>query len=308
MHMPNLRILPDALTSPAGDEDTILDVALRHQIEHAHACGGHARCSTCRVEVLEGLDQLEAPNAAEKLLAERLHLPPYVRLACQAKMRKHSGESSVRRLVITKGELDHVLKSDGDDKLRQIGSQQRISILFADIRGFTTLSERAMPYDIVHGLNFYFHHMGAVIERNGGTINAYMGDGLMALFGVDGEDCGAQSAVKSALEMEAKVEELSEQFESLFGQPIHIGVGVHTGEVVLGYIGSTQSGAVTVIGDAVNTASRIESATKELGVSVLVSQAVLNQLGDAVELGAKDSISLKGKSGSYDVFEVKRIL
>ena len=143
-------------------------------------------------------------------------------------------------------------------------------ILFADIRDFTCLAESLPPYDVIHLLNRYFHEMGQVISRNGGQIDNYMGDGLMALFGMEDSTGAALAAVKAGLEMHAAMEILKPYLETIYAKSFHIGVGIHYGDVVVGAIGSQSLKRVTAIGDAVYLASRIEAANKQAGTGLLI--------------------------------------
>ncbi len=280
-------------------ELSLLEISLKHDIPHMHVCGGNARCSTCRVMVCEGQENLLPMNEAEQKLAEKKGLESNIRLACQARTK---GDVCVRRLV-----LDH---QDADLAMHEMqattGREQPVVILFSDIRGFTAFSERHLSYDIIHILNRYFQEMGEVVLANHGYIDKYMGDGLMALFGVDEQDSDkmCMHAVTAALQMETALKRVNTYLKQNFDEQFEIGVGVHVGEVVLGQIGHRDNAHFTAIGDAVNMASRVEGETKSIDSSVLVSQCMYAHIHEQVEIGQTVKTQLKGKSGDYLLYEV----
>ena len=171
---------------------------------------------------------------------------------------------------VSKQVMDSVLKSGVDGMLR--GDRRRISVLFSDIRGFSKISERLAPEKVVQLLNEYFDAMVEIVFRNRGTLDKFMGDGLMAIFGAPEDDpYQEQHALKAALEMQEELEKLTLKWASE-GIHIRIGVGIHSGPAIVGSIGSSRRMEYTAIGDTVNVASRLESATKEMGVNILVSE------------------------------------
>lgn len=298
--MSHVRILPDHHEVEAQPLDTLLQVSLRAGIPHAHACGGNARCSTCRILVQEGLDYCEPRNEKERELAERLHFTPEIRLACQTHV---DGDVEVRRLVLD--DEDMRLATESFSEITSaVGEEMNVGILFADIRGFTTFAERLPPYDVVHVLNRYFHQVGKAISKNGGRIDNYMGDGLMALFGVEDPEGAALRAVRAGLDMLAAVERLRPYLENIYTRSFRIGIGVHYGEVVVGAIGHDESKRVTAIGDAVNFASRIESANKKADTDLLISEAAYEEVKDHARVGKTIRVPVPGKSGEYTLYEI----
>ncbi len=155
-------------------------------------------------------------------------------------------------------------------------SRRTLTVLFTDIRGFTSWAERAEPEALVADLNQYFGVLVEIVHRHGGVVDKFIGDGLMAVFGLDdGQDAPAQ-AVRAAREMLAAMPALRAQL----GHDLRMSVGVHTGEVISGAIGASDRLEFTVVGDAVNTAARVESLTRELGVDLLVTEAVWRAIGE----------------------------
>ncbi len=297
--MTQVCYLPDHKQVRAADEETLLQVSLGAAIPHAHACGGNARCSTCRVLIVEGLGHCSPPNEKEQMMAARLHFGPSIRLACQTRV---TGDVEVRRLVLDEEDLALTQQLTGGPS--SVGEERTLAILFADIRGFTSFAETLPPYDVVHVLNRYFHQVGQVITHLGGHINNYIGDGIMALFGIDDGRDAPLTAVKAGLGMLEAVGRLRPYLENVYMKSFRIGIGVHVGEVVIGSVGHGQTKRLTAIGDAVNFASRIESANKEAGTSFLISEEIFNEVKGRVLTGKRVEVQVAGKSGSYTLYEI----
>ena len=293
---------PDEREIEADRSETVLAASLRAGIPHSHACGGNARCSTCRVSVEAGLERCAPRGERERALALRLHFSPEVRLACQTTV---SGDVCVRRLVLDEEDVELSRRMTEGGAPASLGEEKEVAILFADIRGFTPLSERLPPYDVIYVLNRYFNHMGRVIDAHGGYIDNYMGDGLMALFGVDDPADAPLRAVRAGLGMIEEVGRLRPHFESLYDASFRIGVGIHFGETIVGTVGATGRRRMTAIGDAVNFASRIEAANKEHGTELLVSAETYERVRGRVRAGREIKHAvLKGKAGEHALYEV----
>jgi len=290
--MKQIFFLTDEKEVTAESTETILNASLRSGIPHTHVCGGHARCSTCRVMLVEGLEQCDPRNEIEQKMADQLHFDPAIRLACQTTF---SGSIALRRLVLDDEDIELDDQTMPGRESSSVGKEKRIAILFSDIRGFTSFSESMPAYDVIHLLNRYFHLVGRVIADNGGYIDNYMGDGIMALFGVDETPdaslravkaglemldvveklkpymmltyhrafdigIGIHYAVKAGLEMLDVVEKLKPYMMLTYHRAFDIGIGIHYGEAVVGTIGARERKTETAIGDSVNFASWIESA------------------------------------------------
>lgn len=184
------------------------------------------------------------------------------------------------------------------------GRQQRVTVLFSDIRGFTTLSEGSEPVALVRQLNEYLSAMTDVITQHGGMVDKFIGDGILALFGAPLEDDrSAERAARAALGMLARLEPLNQAWAAQGKPRLQIGIGIHSGEAIVGNVGSDKKLEYTAIGDTVNTASRVEARTKEsverCGVAVLISEDTLNELrrlGCSLEAEFMSEDTLKGKS------------
>jgi len=285
-------------TDPAT---TILQTSLRAGIPHTHVCGGNARCSTCRVLILEGLEHCAPRNVKERAMAERLGFSAAIRLACQTTL---TGNVTLRHLVLDEEDVEITNQESPETAAGQVGQEKQVAILFADIRGFTTFSETLPPYDIIHVLNRYFNRVDKVIRQHGGSINTYMGDGLMALFGVDDPTGAPLRAVKAGLEMLGAVDRLKPYLQAQYRTDFRIGIGVHYGEVIVGTVGAAGRGHLTAIGDAVNLASRIEAANKPAGTGFLISQDAYAQVAADIQVGKRLPTLLPGKRGEYTLYEV----
>jgi adenylate cyclase len=298
--MPQITFLPDNETVEAEGDQTILETASKANVALAHACGGKARCSTCRVAIVDGNDALVERNEKEKALADKLHFEPSVRLSCQTKV---TSDTTLRRLVLDEEDLQEANQLLHHDAA-SAGEEKNLAILFSDIRGFTTFSESLLPYDVIHVLNKYFRRVGRIIGFNGGHIDNYMGDGVLALFGADDAEDSTFRAVKSGLEMLEAVEDMKAYLSQSYGKTFEIGVGIHFGEAVVGTIGCGPSQRETVIGDSVNFASRVESANKESGTRLLISTDALGEVEGRVQSRPAITTTLKGKSGEHTLHEV----
>jgi len=196
------------------------------------------------------------------------------------------------------------------EQMGQQGQAREVSILFTDIRGFTSFSESNDPKRVVRLLNAFFTAVVPEIEKRGGVVNQYLGDGMMVMFGApDDQPEHAQQAVATGLALLEKVEALHEQWKQLGADTLRIGVGIHTGIAITGIIGSPNRLDYTAIGDTVNTASRIESATKEEGARLLLSQQTLDAMpaGQFAEwrlTPVQHAIQVKGKHDELTVYSL----
>jgi len=184
------------------------------------------------------------------------------------------------------------------------GVTQTITVLFADIRGFTRISEHAPPEKIVQLLNRYFSAMTDIIFAHGGTLDKYLGDGLMALFGaptVTPKD--ATNAISAAVAMQRRMLSINDELRAEGFPEIGIGIGLHTGEVIVGYIGSERRSEYTAIGDAVNTSSRLESNAK--AGEILVSEVTAQAARSRYQLAPREPITVKNREQPVPLFEVE---
>lgn len=192
-------------------------------------------------------------------------------------------------------------------QLSLAGEKRIVTIIFTDIRNFTTLSEAVSSETVVEWLNDYFGRMHTIVESFGGHINKYIGDGLMIVFGapVDrGDKEEARSAVRCGLAMLDAVEKMNEDWKGTGRPVVKIGCGIHTGEATCGVVGAERRLEYTIIGDTVNLSARLESTTKEFGVPILISEATAQLLDDEFELKPLGEVRVKGKTKDTPVLTI----
>jgi adenylate cyclase len=195
---------------------------------------------------------------------------------------------------------------DHPEQLGFQGKHVEATVMFTDIRNFTTLSEHLPPEQVVEGLNRYFSAMTGTVIEAGGYLNRYLGDGILAIFGAPAPlpESGAPAAVRSAMRMREELERLNR--EALFpgvGE-LRIGIGIHTGAAIVGNIGCFEKMDYSIIGDTVNLASRIESKTKEYGVQILLSEATYRLVESMVEVRQVGTAHVKGREQGVELFEL----
>jgi adenylate cyclase len=245
---------------------TVLETLRANGISHASVCGGRARCTTCRVLVTKGLEQLPAPGGLEAKALERIGATPGMRLACQI---RPTADVAVLPLLAADANA-----ADGAIRGGLEGSERLITIVFVDLRGSTSLAEAKLPYDTLFILNQFFHEMTQALLATNGHYSQFTGDGLMALYGLYAADpkIGPADAVRGAREMLERLEQLNYRLRGDLREPLRIGIGIHHSEAIVGAMGPPRSQVITAIGDAVNTCARLESLTKEYGCSVVISR------------------------------------
>jgi len=197
------------------------------------------------------------------------------------------------------------LVSENPELLELGGKRECLTVLFSDIRGFTSISERLEPETLVEILNVYLGEMTSIVFENDGTLDKYIGDAIMAVWGapVPCEDHAAR-ACDAALDMTARLKERHEEWGERGWPRIEAGIGIHTGDMVSGNMGSSAHISYTVIGDNVNLGSRMEGLTKVYGVTLLVSQATRSAVGDAFVARELDFVAVKGKALPVRIYEL----
>jgi adenylate cyclase len=294
----------DGVVVNSAPGHTLLEVSRAAGIAHMSVCGGRARCSTCRTLIVNGSENLSTQTDAEAHLLGKLNAGPDVRLACQARVR---GDVAIRPLIQPHASV-HAPRSA--DPLGW-GVEREIAVLFLDIRGFSKISEKSLPYDVVFILNSLFGEVGSGIEAANGYIDKFMGDGLMALFGLDSTPQEAsRDAIRAAIAAQRATQSASRMLTQHLNEPLRIGIGIDTGMAVIGRIGrtadQTSPSRLTAIGDTVNIAARLESATKELNCGIVISARTLARAG--IEAGAtageRTTIAVHNISQRVDVLAV----
>jgi adenylate cyclase len=264
---------PDGREVQAPRNFSVLEASRLAGIPHASVCGGRGRCSTCRIRVSQGLASLPPPSPGELKVLQRVGAAPNVRLACQLR--------PLNNLSVTPLLPASAQASDGFAQPSYLAGQERtIAVMFADIRSFTGIAEHKLPYDLVFLLNSYFEAVGEAITTAGGMVDKFVGDGVMALFGVDsGPQEGCRQAIAAAKAMVEQVEALSQALSEELSAALRIGIGIHCGPAVVGRMGYGTSIHLTAIGDTVNVASRLQDLTKEYTCQLVISEEVAKQSG-----------------------------
>ena len=222
------------------------------------------------------------------------------------KAHKRLAREEVARANYSRFMPEYVVKQllDNPNSFRLGGVNQKVTVLFADIRGFTALSEREKPEKVVGLLNHYFSAMTDVIFEHGGTLDKYTGDGLMAIFGAPTATAAdALNAVRTAVAMQKRLVTLNVELRNDGYPQIDVGIGLHTGEATIGYIGSERRSEYTAIGDTVNLASRLES--NAAGGQILMSEATAAASGNLIPVIRREPLTVKNRAQPVDVLEVR---
>ena len=287
---------------PAQSGQTVLAASLKSGLPHQHTCGGKGLCSTCRVLVIEGGEHLTPCTPAEEKLATKMHIPGGVRLACQARV--NGGPMRLCRIIRDETDLKLVLGKNKAGAPRTLGEERTLALFFLDIRNFTPFVEANLPFDVIHILNRFHTLVRGAIEDAGGRVVEVMGDGVYAVFGVEGEiSTAVSSAVQAGQRILIDLETMNATYlEQYFGVRFAVGIGLHAGPVICGDVGVAEKGSFTAMGHNVNVAARIESATKEVGNSFLVTGAAYAHLDWPGGDPPSAEIELKGVAGKTTVF------
>jgi len=270
---------------------SVLEASLRFNIPHASVCGGRARCSTCRVRILGDRDALPRPSAREAFVLDRVgaRANPAIRLACQLRPR-----SDIAVIPIFPPNMNADLLRRG--RSANIGKERYIVSMFVDMRGSTKLAEARLPFDVVFLINRFLGAASQAVIDAGGQPNQFVGDGLLALFGLDvdpGTAC--RQALRAAANVVVNVDHMNRQFASDLREPIQFGIGIHGGEVIVGDIGFKEHTVFTALGDPVNVAARLQDMTKALDCKVVVSEEVYATAGIAPDALSRTQVDIRGR-------------
>lgn len=278
---------------------TVLESSRQAGIPHASVCGGRGRCSTCRVRVHAPADSLPAPSEAEARVLARVGAGTNVRLACQLRP-----QHDLRVTPLIPPSISPALSLVQGQVMA--GEEREVCVLFADLRGFTSLSEHRLPYDVVFLLNRYFEAVGDAIERAGGIANQFTGDGVMALFGLQtGIAQGAQQALRAAQALQQAIEQLSADLHEELVKPLRLGIGIHCGPTVVGHMGRGMATYLTAVGDTVNTASRLQDQTKLFDCQLVLSEPVARHAELDLAGLRREQISVRNRAEPIGILVIK---
>lgn len=284
-----------------AENQTLLSASIEAGIPIFHICGGKAKCSTCRVLVIEGLDALTPPNDREKKLRHQMHFPPNVRLACQTYAR--GGPIRLSRILKDETDIGLYVGSLAGEATQQIGEEQELALFFLDIRNFTPFIEKHLAFDVVHIVRKLFIICQTIIEDNHGQVIEIAGDNLYAGFGFrESKVQAVKAAVHASLTILEDIEMLNQTyFLPYFHYSIEVGIGLHFGKVITGNIRLGAKNNFVVMGYAVNIAARLQAMTRRLNNNFIVSDEVISALQNPPPNYRSVSADLKGMTGLCQV-------
>jgi len=297
---------PGGLAIKAQPGATLLEISRINDVPLASVCGGRARCSTCRVKVLEGSESLGQPGVSEAAVLKRIGAGGDVRLACQIRPEQNI---AVQPLVPVKANLaagEHLKDA------YHWGVEQDVVVMFVDLRNFTGITESQLAYDVVYLLNSYLDQASSAIRAEGGYVDKFIGDGIMAIFGMDSSPAtGARQALAASRRIEAVMRALDAEKGPQFRDPIRLGIGLHLGPAILGRIGAAGTedspGGLTALGDVVNTASRLESENKAHDSFLVVSKAVIDAAAARIDGAETAEIKVRGKEKPLQILALSSL-
>ena len=270
---------------------SVLEASLRNNVPHASVCGGRARCSTCRIRIIGDCSALPEPSQREAFVLGRVGTSdPSIRLACQL---RPATDLSFFQLF-----LPHTMSADGHaSNPTRIGQERYLVNMFVDMRGSTKLAEKRLPFDTVFIVNRFLGAVSQAVLASGGMPNQFVGDGMLALFGLSSsrqEAC--RQALRAAAMIAANVDELNKFLEHDLREPIRFGIGINGGEVIVGDIGYRDHMVFTALGDAVNVAARLQDMTKSLSCELVVSDEVRAAAGLSADALPQHEVEIRGRN------------
>ena len=271
---------------------SVLEASLRNGIPHASVCGGKARCSTCRIRVVGDTAALPPPSLREAFVLDRVGAggDPAVRLACQLR----PATDLAFYLIFPPQTSAASLRRSG---LLKVGEERYVVCMFVDMRRSTAIAEKRLPFDTVFLINRFLAAVSHAVEDAGGRPNQFVGDGVLALFGLDRDpEAACRGALAAIGGIAANVDKLNTEFAHDLREPIRFGIGINGGEVIVGDIGYKQHLVFTALGDAVTVAARLQEMTKELGCEVLISEDVCRRAGLAPDALLAHEVAIRGRS------------
>ena len=271
---------------------SVLEASLRHDVPHASVCGGRARCSTCRIRVIGDCASLPAPSMREAFVLDRVGAgaDPAIRLACQL---RPQADLSFFQIFLPQTTAATLRTSSPS----RIGEERYLVSLFVDMRGSTKLAEKRLPFDTVFIVNRFLGAVSQAVLECGGQPNQFVGDGQLALFGLDSDpQTACRQALRAAGMISANIDELNQFLRHDLREPIRFGVGIHGGEVIIGDIGYRDHMVFTALGDAVNVAARLQDMTKALACEVVVSEEVRITAGLAEDSLPQQEVTIRGRA------------
>ncbi|WFU15940.1 adenylate/guanylate cyclase domain-containing protein [Bradyrhizobium sp. CB3481] len=269
---------------------SVLEASLRNNVPHASVCGGRARCSTCRIRIIGDCHDLPKPSQREAFVLGRVGTSdPSIRLACQL---RPPSDLSFFQLF-----LPHTSADGHDSHPTRIGQERYLVSLFVDMRGSTQLAEKRLPFDTVFIVNRFLGAVSQAVLGCGGMPNQFVGDGMLALFGLSaGRQEACRQALRAAALIAANVDALNKFLEHDLREPIRFGIGINGGEVIVGDIGYRDHMVFTALGDPVNVAARLQDMTKSLACELVVSDEVRATAGLSEDALPSQEVTIRGRN------------
>ena len=270
---------------------SVLEASTRFDIPHASVCGGRARCSTCRIRVMGDHTTLPAPSSREAFVLQRVGCgnDPSIRLACQLRPRTDVAFFQIFPSLPSTSLLGKAMQTHA-------GKEHYLVCIFVDLRGSTKLAEKLLPFDTVFIINRFLTAVSQAVVECGGKPNQFLGDGQLALFGLDTNPRTAcRQALRAAARISVHVDELNKFLGKDIPEPLRFGIGIHGGEVIIGDIGSHDHTVFTALGDAVNVTARLQDMTKNLSSEVVLSGEVRKTAGLPDGALAEVEVSIRGR-------------
>jgi adenylate cyclase len=270
---------------------SVLEASLRYNVPHASVCGGRARCSTCRIRIIGDYTGLPEPSQRESFVLARVGTEdPSIRLACQL---RPTADLSFFQLFLPTTSSANVHASEP----ARVGQERYLVSLFVDMRGSTQLAEKRLPFDTVFVVNRFLAAVAQAVMECGGRPNQFVGDGMLALFGLTTTaQTASRQALRAAAKMAVNIDELNQFLSHDLREPIRFGIGIHGGEVIVGDIGYRDHMVFTALGDAVNVAARLQDMTKALGCEAIVSDEVRTSAGLAAGDLPQQEVAIRGRA------------
>ncbi len=278
---------------------TVLEASRILRVPHAAICGGRGRCSTCRVRVFGEPGRLPAPLLAERAVLDRVGAGPQVRLACQLRPEADIRVAPLIPPAAAFAEARRQAQGSGEERV--------VVAFFVDMRGSTRLAEERLPFDTVFLINRFLEAVARAVDREGGQPNQFLGDGMMALFGLaTPPEAAARAALAAVAAVGREIAALNEMLRHDMPEPIRFGIGVAAGTAVLGEIGGHATGhrVYTAIGDPVNVAARLQGLTKRNGVEALVAASVYATASVAPP-NAATAVALDGRDAPIEAHAIR---
>lgn len=280
---------------------SILHASLQAGIPHFHVCGGNAKCSTCRILVLEGMENLSEMNEKEMALRKRISLPHNVRLACQTYVKTEP--VLIKRIIRDNTDIHLYVHTVDKEDTHKIGEEKELALFFLDIRNFTPFMETSLPFDVIHIINRLFLLFEKVIKTYKGEIIETAGDGFYAVFGFGTSiEDAATNGYRAAINILKELQHFNKDYlEPYFFYSLNVGIGIHAGRVITGSIEVNKRDQLIIMGLPVNIASRLQASTRELNNNFIAS-AYFYSLIKNRPVASKITISLKGISEEHQVY------